>query len=281
MDETAEVTSIAQTDPLALAEFSSLQIAAGLFVFAALVSVIYWFTRKKALGHTALGINIAATITLTVALVIRYINVGHIPYVQIYETFLFVAWAIAVIAIVSDFMLKSRLASTIASFLAGLALIYIWQWPSTREGMPLVAALQSPWLDVHIATAFLSYAGFAISAGASVVYIFNRDDKVDELSYKLVAFAFPMLFLGILLGAVWANEVYGHYWSWDPKETAALVTWLVYAGYLHARLMFNWKGVKASIFNLVGFLCVMFTWLGLNFLGKLIEMNSYHSYFPK
>jgi ABC-type transport system involved in cytochrome c biogenesis permease subunit len=260
-------------------EFFLLQVSAGIFILGALLSLVYWFTRRESAGFIALGVTIIATLCLTAALITRYINVGHIPYVQLYETFLFVSWSVAVIAIVTDFALKSRLPSTIASVLAGLALVYIWQWPSTREGMPLVAALQSPWLDVHIATAFLSYAGFGISAGASVVYLFNRNDKVDELSYRLVAFAFPLLFLAILLGAVWANEVYGHYWSWDPKETAALVTWLVYAGYLHARLMYNWKGVKAAVFNLVGFICVMFTWLGLNILSKFIEMNSYHSYF--
>ena len=260
-------------------EFLLIQLSCAFFLLAALISLLFWFARKDGIGKVSLGVTILATLCFTAALIYRYFNVGHIPYVQLYETYLFVAWSIAVIALIAVFSLKTRLPSTIASILAGLTLIYIIQWPATsREGVRLVPALQSPWLDVHIATAFLSYAGFAISAVASAVYLVTRNEKVDELSYRLVAFAFPLLGLGILLGAVWANEAWGRYWGWDPKETAALVTWLVYAGYLHARFTFGWKGTKASIFNLVGFACVLFTWLGLNLLNRWIETGSLHTY---
>ncbi len=279
MNEQAPAPVPSDTSSLLSSEYITLQIAAFVFLIAALISIIFWVTRKDAIGKTSLWINIVATVVLTVSLVFRYINVGHIPYVQLYETFFFMAWAIAVIALIADFSLRSRLPSTLSALLSGLILVYIIQWPETsREGMPLVPALQSPWLDVHIATAFLSYAGFAVSAAASVVYLFNRNDKVDELSYRLVAFAFPLLGLGILLGSVWANEAWGRYWGWDPKETSALVTWLVYAGYLHARLVLGWKGVRAAIFNLAGFACVIFTWVGLNLLTKLIDMSSLHAY---
>ncbi len=279
MTEETQVLLASENGSLASLEFLALRIAAIIFLVAALVSLIFWFTRKRQAGIASLTVSIIATATLTVSLIVRYINVGHMPYVQMYETYLFVAWATAFIAVIADFTTRSRLPSSIANVLSGLTLVFIWTWPdTTREGHPLVAALQSPWLDVHISTAFLSYAGFAISAGASVVYFFSRNDKVDELSYKLVAFAFPLLGMAILLGAVWANEVYGHYWSWDPKETAALVTWLVYAGYLHVRLVLGWKGARAGIFNLVGFACVIFTWVGLNVVSKFIELESYHSY---
>ncbi|HDS30645.1 MAG TPA: c-type cytochrome biogenesis protein CcsB [Firmicutes bacterium] len=206
-------------------------------------------------------------------------NVGHVPYVKLYETFMFMGWAIAVVAVFSDHLIKTRVPSTIASVLTGLTLVYIIQWPETaREGGRLVAALQSPWLDAHIATAFLSYAGFAISAGASVFYLFSPNPKYDDLAYRLVAFAFPLLALGIILGAVWANDAWGRYWGWDPKETAALVTWLVYAAYLHVKMVFGWKGRKAAWLNILGFVCVLFTWIGLNILSKFIETTSLHSY---
>jgi len=278
VEETIEMTQDV-ADPLYVLEFLTLEIAAGFFLLAALISFVYWFTRNGKIGAVSLAVSILATFVLTVSLVVRYINVGHIPYVQLYETYLFVAWSTALIAVIADLWVKSRLPSTIANIAAGLVLVYIWQWPDVaREGRPLVPALDSPWLDVHIATAFLSYAGFAIAAGASILFLVKRNPKVDELSYKLVAFAFPLLGMGILLGAVWANEAWGRYWGWDPKETAALVTWLVYAGYLHARLVLGWKGVKASIFNLVGFICVVFTWLGLNIVSQLLENPGLHTY---
>jgi ABC-type transport system involved in cytochrome c biogenesis permease subunit len=258
-------------------EFVTLEIAALFFALAALASLFFWFSRKEPIGKASWGLMLVGTIILTVSLVIRWINVGHIPYVQLYETFLFSAWALGVIAIIADQTAKTRLPGTISSILITLIMAYILQWSeSSRQGSALVPALQSPWLDVHIATAFLSYAGFAISAGAALVYLFSPKESIDELSYRLVAFAFPLLGLAIILGAVWANQVWGTYWSWDPKETASLVTWLVYAGYLHTRLVFRWKGARASIFNLIGFACVLFTWIGLNLLSRYI--SSIHTY---
>lgn len=279
MSEEVEVLEVSRNVGLIAAEFTTLQIAALIFAVATLASIVFWFSRNRAVGNSGLGITILATLVLTVSLVLRYINVGHIPYVQMYETYLFCAWCAGVVSIIADILTKSRLPSTISNILVTLVLVYIIQWPDTsKEGMNLVPALQSPWLDVHIATAFLSYAGFAISAGASVVYLIKRNDKVDELSYKLVTFAFPLLGICIFLGAVWANVAWGRYWGWDPKETASLVTWLVYAGYLHARTAFGVKGVKASIFNLVGFGCVIFTWVGLTVISRFIESQSLHVY---
>lgn len=279
MSEEVEVAVSNNGMGMVALEFSVLQISALIFIIAGLTSIFFWFTRNKTTGNATLGITILATVTLTVSLVIRYINVGHIPYVQLYETYLFTAWSVAIVAIIADFTTKSRLPSTLANIITGMTLIYIIQWPDTsKEAMNLVPALQSPWLDVHIATAFLAYAGFAISAAASIIYLIKRNDKVDELSYKLVTFAFPLLGMCIFLGAVWANEAWGRYWGWDPKETASLVTWLVYAGYLHTRVAYGWKGFKASLFNLIGFVCVIFTWVGLSLIARVIETQSMHVY---
>ena len=264
---------------LAVVEFQTLEIAAIAFIAAFIISLFFWFTRSKALGIVTYSVSILATVVLTATLVIRQINVGHPPFVQLFETYLFIGWAIALLSVISDPLLKSRLPSSVANLVTGLILFYIWTWDeSKRVGHNLLPALQSPWLYVHIATTLLSYAGFAISAGAAVVYLFKRNDKVDELSYKLVSFSFPLLLLGILLGAVWAKEVYMKYWQWDPKETAALVSWLIYAAYLHARLVLGWKGTKASILNLIGFAAVIFTWIGLNIVSRLIDLGGYHNY---
>jgi len=268
-----------ELDPLAAAEFLTLEIAAIAFLVAALTSLVFWFTRSKPMGIFTYALSVAAAVILTTSLIIRQIHVGHPPFVQAYETYLFMAWSIGIIAVIADPLTKSRLPTSISNLLCGLTLVYVWTWPDgQKEGHSLMPALQSPWLHVHIATAFLSYAGFAISAGAAVVYLFKRDPKVDELSYKLVSFAFPLLLMGIILGAVWAKEVYMQYWQWDPKETAALVTWLIYAGYLHARLVMGWKGVKAAVMNLIGFVAVIFTWVGLNVVSRLIDLGGYHQY---
>jgi ABC-type transport system involved in cytochrome c biogenesis permease subunit len=264
---------------LAGLEYATLQIAAGLFALAALSSLFFWFFQKEPLGKSMWLFNLLAFIVLTASVVIRWVNVGHIPYVQLYETLLFTVWSMGLVAIIVDQTSKTRLPGTIVALLSTFTLAYIIQWPEgSRTGSALMPALRSVWLDVHIATAFLSYAGLAISAGCSVVYLFTKNEKVDELSYRLVAFAFPLLGLAIILGAVWASVAWGSYWNWDPKETASLVTWLIYASYLHMRMVYGWKGKQAAILNLIGFLCVVFTWVGLTILSKYIQFNSQHLY---
>jgi len=268
-----------EIDPLVSAELMTLQVAAAIFIVAALISMLFWIMRSRPMGIGSYILGLAGAISLTATLVIRTIHTGHVPYVQLYETFIFSAWACAIVAVFADPWMKSRLPSTIANILSAVLLLYVWQfYDGPTEGQRLRAVLQSPWLDIHIATAFLGYAAFAISAGAGIVYFFTKNPKVDDLSYRMVAFGFPLLGLCIIMGAVWANEAWGRYWGWDPKETASLVTWLIYAGYLHARLAFGWKGTRASILNLVGFGCVIFTWIGLNIVAKMIELETLHAY---
>jgi cytochrome c-type biogenesis protein CcsB len=96
----------------------------------------------------------------------------------------------------------------------------------------------------------------------------NLLESVDNLSYRTISFGFPLLTIGIIAGAVWANEAWGSYWSWDPKETWALITWIVFASYIHARLTKNWQGQKAAFLGSLGFFVVWVCYLGVNFLGK-------------
>ena len=216
---------ITAANGLLKAEFDTLQIAAAFFALAALTGIFFWFFRNKSLGKASWGLALIATVMLTVSVVIRWINVGHIPYVSLYETLLFSVWSAAIVGVVADQAARTRLPSTIGMILGTLVLVYIIQWTdASKAGEALRPALQSPWLDVHIATAFLSYAGLAISAGAALIYLFTHNEAVDELSYRLVAFSFPLLGLAIILGSVWANYAWGTYWGWDPKETASLVS---------------------------------------------------------
>jgi cytochrome c-type biogenesis protein CcsB len=157
---------------------------------------------------------------------------------------------------------------------------------------PLIPALQSNWLTYHVITCFLGYSGFAVSFGASIMYLakfkknaekpsmqqvseglFPSLEALDEIIYKTIAIGFLLLGVGIITGAVWANYAWGSYWSWDPKETWSLITWLVYAAFIHARLTRGWRGRKAAVLSIIGFACVIFTFLGVNYL-----LSGLHSY---
>jgi cytochrome c-type biogenesis protein CcsB len=157
---------------------------------------------------------------------------------------------------------------------------------------PLIPALQSNWLTYHVMTCFLSYSAFAISFGSSITYLMKLRkasknnpgqkeademlpsmESLDEIIYKTVAIGFLLLSIGIITGAVWANYAWGSYWSWDPKETWSLITWFVYAAFIHARLTRGWRGRRTAILSIFGFAAVLFTFLGVNFL-----LSGLHSY---
>jgi cytochrome c-type biogenesis protein CcsB len=157
---------------------------------------------------------------------------------------------------------------------------------SARALPKLMPALQSYWMAIHVPVMFLSYSAFANAFGIGLAYLVQerqiRSKKPSELSYRLpsledldrliyrvIATAFPVLTLGIMLGAMWAYDAWGRYWGWDAKETWAFITWLIYAVYLHMRLVAGWRGRKTAYLSLAGFLTVMFTYVGVNYLSSL------------
>lgn len=139
---------------------------------------------------------------------------------------------------------------------------------------PLMPSLKSPWLAVHVSTAVLAYATFTLAAGLAARNILRKNYYGREKSiYLIVAGGFSLLSMSIILGAAWAEQTWGTYWSWDPKETWALITWIIYALYLHLHRKQNWQGKRANIIVLAGFILVLFTFFGVNYL-----MASLHSY---
>ncbi len=156
---------------------------------------------------------------------------------------------------------------------------------------PLVPALKSNWLIAHVVACFLGYSAFAVAFGLSALYLARRKQTVNAgeqggvpallpsanqlewFNYQMVLFGFLWLSVGIITGAVWANSAWGTYWSWDPKETWSLITWLIYAAVLHARNLKGWKGEKVAWLSIIGFGCVLFTYFGVNFL-----LSGLHSY---
>jgi len=147
------------------------------------------------------------------------------------------------------------------------------------EIKPLMPALRSNWLTVHVFTCFLGYGGFAVAALASLGYLVTPRRRpelmmaFDTATAKTISFGFLFLTAGIITGAVWANSAWGTYWSWDPKETWSLITWFVYAVFLHCRYMRGWKGTRAAWISVAGFASVIFTYFGVNYL-----LSGLHSY---
>ncbi len=155
---------------------------------------------------------------------------------------------------------------------------------------PLVPALQSYWMKIHVPMNFVGYGSFAVACGAGMAYlvryrleasggkskmlaIFPSLEQLDQLAYKAVAIGFPAFTLATILGAAWAAEAWGGYWSWDPKETWALIVWLIYGAYLHARVSHGWHGKALAWWAVAGFLVTVFCFLGVN-----MYLSGLHSY---
>lgn len=232
----------------------------------------------------------------TIALLLRWresyeLGYGHAPLSNLYESLVFGAWAIMVIYLVSEFRTKQKTLGVFPAFIAFLCMAYAsFSKDVSSSIQPLVPALKSNWLIAHVVTCFLGYAAFAVSFGISVFYLSKKAHTgnphpkgvfallpslphLDELNYQMILFGFLWLSVGIITGSVWANSAWGTYWSWDPKETWSLITWLVYASLLHARSMKGWRGKRVAWLSLVGFGCVIFTYFGVNFL-----LSGLHSY---
>lgn len=217
---------------------------------------------------------------------------GHIPLADMYESLVFASWAIMLIYLVFELRVKQRTLGVFPALFSFLAMAYA----SFSKGVdskiqPLVPALKSNWLIAHVVTCFLGYSAFAVSFGLSALYLARRKQTVNAggqgglpallpsanqlewFNYQMVLFGFLWLSVGIITGAVWANSAWGTYWSWDPKETWSLITWLIYAAVLHARNLKGWKGEKVAWLSIIGFGCVLFTYFGVNFL-----LSGLHSY---
>ena len=246
------------------------------------------FYKNNTLGQLGTVTAVAGFITNTLALGYRAYEAGHAPFANLYESMLLFTWATVFGYLMMEFKYKFRIIGTfVMSIVFFSILTIIWLLPYRYQNIdPLNPALQSLWLEVHVTTTFIGYAAFAISFGISIMYLLkNWVEKkssdsglkrfllrfpdlniLDDLNYKSIAWGFPFLTIGVITGAVWANYAWGTYWSWDPKETWSAIVWLIYAGYLHARVTHGWRGVKTAVFAIIGFLAVIFTYWGVSFI---------------
>ena len=263
-------------------EITTFYAVCGLFFLSFLVYILYTvFGKNKYIAGTATGLFITGFIFLTLNLSVRTYSAGRAPFSNLYESLISFTWGLVIIYLVVERLYKLNILGLFASAVAVITMLYAATLPKEIE--PLIPALQSYWLTFHVLCFVFAYGAFALSCGGGVLYLilsFVRKKKdikeegplslytIELLIYRIIAFAFPFMTLGIITGAIWADKAWGSYWSWDPKETWSLITWLVYAAFLHARYNNKWKGTVTAIMSIIGFLVVMFTYLGVNFFLK-------------
>jgi cytochrome c-type biogenesis protein CcsB len=318
------------------------------FAVLFITMLVYWVGAAfptipilPVLGTTGMAIANLCTAALLAA---RWIEAGYFPLSNLYESLFFLAWGITTMHLVAENMSRSRLVGMVTAPVAmGITAFAALTLPSEMQASaPLVPALKSNWLMMHVSVMMLSYATLMVGALLAIAFLIvtrgqaielrgssvgtggYRDkpyrvglagesesvatgtggaspdflsegsggaatavlekavataavlspqrlslaDTLDNISYRIIGLGFPLLTIGIIAGAVWANEAWGSYWSWDPKETWALITWLVFAAYLHARITKGWQGRRPAILAATGFAVVWVCYLGVNLLGK-------------
>ncbi len=253
------------------------------YFFAFFSYLIMMVMKKDIFGYIG---SFIVSITLffhTLGIIIRWIEshklgIGHAPLSNLYESLIFFGWAIMMLYIILEYRTKIRIFGAFVTPIAFLIMAYASFSPSVSTRIqPLIPALKSNWLIAHVITCFMGYAAFGISMALSIMYLLNQKNHLahmlEELNYQMIIIGFLMLTLGIITGSVWAHYAWGSYWSWDPKETWSLITWLIYAALIHSRMVRGWRGKRIAILSIIGFSCVLFTYLGVNFL-----LSGLHSY---
>ena len=344
------------------------------YIVAMIIYITYLAFTNKTIGITATTITIVGFISQTLAIFIRWKEsyeisgmgiMRSVPLTNLYESLIFFVWCVILGYLIIEFKYKNRSFGAFVTPVAGIALAFIDISGMSKEIHPLMPALQSNWLLVHVTMSFIAYAAFALSFSTGLMYLIVKTEKrnqgtyifwtvalgifitlmlamgidfltfrvavrpeefiksylfkasflssygvvqklswifmfviilliwrfglvlrtvferfnmsaenLEEITYKSIAIGFPIFTLGgLIFGAIWADQAWGTYWSWDPKETWSLITWFVYAFYLHGRMLRGWRGNKVAIVAVVGFMAVIFTYLGVNLL-----LSGLHAY---
>ncbi|HSM81285.1 MAG TPA: c-type cytochrome biogenesis protein CcsB [Nodosilinea sp.] len=313
------------------------------FAVLFMAMLLYWcgvaFPRVSLLPSLGTGAMAVGNLTIATLLIARWIEGGYFPMSNLYESLFALAWGITTMHLVAERMSRSPLVGAVTAPIAmAITAFATLTLPGTMQGSePLVPALKSNWLMMHVSVMLLSYAALLVGALLAIAFLIVTQgqavelkgssvgtggfrnvklhraeekkatpavlavstggtallesptavtlspqrltlaDTLDNISYRMIGLGFPLLTIGIIAGAVWANEAWGSYWSWDPKETWALITWLVFAAYLHARITKGWQGRRPALLAATGFVVVWVCYLGVNILGK--GLHSYGWFF--
>lgn len=295
-------------------------LALGLGAFALLLLALplaFWSVSGAGQGSQVVRwLVAAANLALTTQLVLRWWQSGHFPISNLYESLCFLAWACTLTQLLVERTYPSPVVAAAATPMGlGCVAFASFALPDQlQQAAPLVPALRSSWLVMHVSVIMVSYAALLVGSLVSLAVLFtdrgqqlelrsssigsgafrqaslaadggsagglqlssvslSLSEQLDSLSYRTITVGFLLLSIGIVSGAVWANEAWGSWWSWDPKETWALICWLVYAAYLHTRLSRGWQGRKPALVAVAGLVVICVCYIGVNLLG--IGLHSY------
>ncbi len=271
-----------------------------LFVMATLIYFLGLFTSSEMTLKTASYLTWLALIMGLTGLMVRWYesylidpSFGHIPVSNLYEVFILFCILTGLLYLYYEQTYQQRSLGGFVLLVISAAVGFLL-WYSFERGahkiLPLVPALQSYWMKIHVPANFIGYGSFALAAMVSIAYLIkqavslhNSDsffaralpslDLMDELTYKAIALGFAFFTVATILGAMWAAEAWGGYWSWDPKETWALIVWLNYAAWLHFRFSKGWRGTAMAWWAILGLFITLFAFLGVN-----MFLSGLHSY---
>jgi cytochrome c-type biogenesis protein CcsB len=229
---------------------------------------------------------------LTAGLVQRGLASGHWPLTNRYEVALFVTWSILAIYLLLEVSWRERGAGVFVMAIALLMATYaVTRSADERATYPLLPALRSVWLQLHVLSSLIGYGAFGVAAGLGLMRLMERlqsdsdenvrlppKEQIERTMERVVALGFPWLTLGILTGAIWAQNAWGRYWGWDPKETWSLIAWLWYLLILHVRSLRSWRGRRLAGLVVLGFGVVLFTYIGVPSLVRIIRLESLHGF---
>jgi cytochrome c-type biogenesis protein CcsB len=248
---------------------------------------------SNGLGKAASALVLVAWVSLTAALAMRWLEAGHPPWVTLYEVITTLVWGTTTIyLLLFEGVIKTRAAGVFCVLLIFCLQSYALWFISAdlKRPIELVPALRSNWLLIHVSMAIIAYSAFAVAAGAGMTLLAKThlrgrissalpsEAAIEEFMFRAVAVGFPFQTLLLITGAIWAQEAWTRAWSWDPKETWALVTWLTYAAYLHVRVQRGVRGVSMAWLSVIGFSVVLFTLMGVNYLVEWFGIDSLHTY---
>jgi len=284
-------------DRLLEAKTAALFLDLRLFLFIAttylLATILYTgslITGSKLWGKRGSWLLLSGTLLHTCLIGFRWWEASRPPFQTLYESLSWFAWCGSATFLL--LLLKKpriHLSGLPVSFLSAGAMFFAF-FTRNPSAPPLSPPLQSPWFLWHVIIAFMSYAVFVVSCSVEITCLYTRRnpqrwglnseemDMFHEMAYRLAAVGFPLLTFAIVSGAAWANDAWGRFWSWDPKETWSLITWTVFAIYIHVMGIPRWRDKYGPYINILGFICMIMTFLGINWLSKLLGIPSMHVY---
>ena len=271
-----------------------------LYVLATFTYFVALFGRSAFIGKTATALTWSATGIGLTGLLVRWresyllgADIGHIPVSNLYEVFILFALITALLYLFYEDRYRTRAMGGFVLLVISGAVAFLLWYTFDRQAhhiQPLIPALQSYWMKIHVPANFIGYGAFALAAMLGVAFLLrsgaeaHRPDGLmaqvlpplellDDVMYKAIALGFAAFTIATILGALWAAEAWGGYWSWDPKETWALIVWLNYAAWLHLRLTKGWRGAPMAWWAIIGLFVTLFAFLGVN-----MFLSGLHSY---